>query len=721
MNNYNSLINSKSLYLRAHAFNPINWQEWNQENLKKALIEDKMIFLSIGYYSCYWCHVMEKEVFQDKEVSDILNKYFISIKVDKEEMPEIDNYYINFMYFINGHAGYPANFILTPNLDPFLSFTYLNKSQFKNLILNAIDFFYNQKDRVYEISKEISKNVSLFFNSKFNVFSLDKIRIEAVLEKIDKLFYSNLDINGGFNDSPKFPPHQILEYLLNKFEKVKSDKIYMMFSLTLDKMMTGGIYDHIDFGFYRYSVDNKWLVPHFEKMLYDNAYLLFLYTKAFTLTNNWYYFIVAYEIWEFLKREFLIIDNPIESAFVSSTSAISYIDSDKFEEGAYYLFTLDEIKSVLNNDELSFFKEYYDFEIENFYNFHTNYKGIIITKNSFEPDFYTYLKLNQIKSKLREYRKKRYKLIKDTKVITSWNLILSLCLLKAFNELNDYLNYYKFIFSKDINNNDNLKNIIYNIKEEFKIFAIKIVNFILNNLFKNDKLYHVYYDELKQSNYLLLEDYSHLLLNLVEQKRILKDIQLDNFQNLRISYDLDFLIDRLKNDILNYFYKDGILYDNFYINKDDFGIVKKLNSVSFLDSSISSNLSVFLNSFYYLDKQVFFNVLSNYFELIEVYPLSCGSLCNSASLFLFDSNFYYNYKFINNVIFINNKKYQVKNFKINQLKLDLDFEKLNDNCYYVKFDKNLDKNQLNDLSKLDLIFDICSDNECYNSKVVIFI
>ncbi len=708
MNNYNSLINSKSLYLKAHASNPINWQEWNEENIKKALIENKMIFLSIGYYSCYWCHVMEKEVFQDKEISNILNEYFINIKVDKEEMPEIDSYYINCMYLINNHAGYPANFILTPTLEPFISFTYLNKSQFKNLILNAIDFFYNQNEKVYEISKEIVKNISYFFNSKFNNSSLDKITIESVLEKIDKLLYSNLDINGGFNESPKFPPHQILEYLLNRFEKVKSEKIYTMFSLTLDKMMTGGIYDHIDFGFYRYSVDNKWLVPHFEKMLYDNAYLLFIYTKAFTLTNNWYYFIIAYEIWEFLKEEFLIIDNLNESAFISSTNAISYIDSDKFEEGAYYLFNINEIKSVLNNDELSFFKEYYDFETENFYNFHTKYKGIIITKNSFEPDFNTYLKLNHIKSKLREYRKNRYKLIKDTKIITSWNLILSLNLLRAFNELDDYLNYYKFVFSESFDNN--LKELIYKLKEEFKIFSIKIVNFVLNKLFKNDKLFHVYYDELKQSNYLLLEDYSHLLLNLVEQKRILKNIE-------SLEYNLDFLIKKLKNDILNYFYKDGILYDNFYINKNDFEVIKKLNSVSFLDSAITSNLSVFLNSFYYLDKQVFFNVLSNYFDLIEVYPLSCSSICNSASLFLFDANFYYNYKLINNLLFVNNQKYQVKNFKIKELNLDLNFEKLNDNSYYIKFDKN----QLNKLSKLNLVFDICSDKECINSKIVIFI
>jgi uncharacterized protein YyaL (SSP411 family) len=368
---YNSLKFSKSLYLKSHCLNPINWYEWKEDILKKAIDEDKMIFLSIGYYSCYWCHVMEQEVFNDKNIAESLNKYFISIKVDKEEMPEIDSYYINSMYLINGYAGYPANFILTPSLKPFLAFTYLPKNQFENLIVNAIDLFYNQKQKVYDIADEIVNNISLFFNSKFKTTNLNKQEIESILEKIDKLFYSNLDIYGGFNDKPKFPPHQILEYLLTRFEKVKSKNIYTMFSLTLDKMILGGIYDHIDFGFYRYSVDNTWTVPHFEKMLYDNSYLLFLYTKAFALTNNWYYFNVFTEIWEFLKREFLIINNSYESAFISSTSAISYIDKDKFEEGAYYLFNYNEIKSILTNDEISFFKQYYDIETQNFYNFHT--------------------------------------------------------------------------------------------------------------------------------------------------------------------------------------------------------------------------------------------------------------------------------------------------------------------------------------------------------------
>jgi uncharacterized protein YyaL (SSP411 family) len=730
---YNSLKFSKSLYLKSHSLNPINWYEWKEDILKKAIDEDKMIFLSIGYYSCYWCHVMEQEVFNDKNIAELLNKYFISIKVDKEEMPEIDSYYINCMYLINGYAGYPANFILTPSLKPFLAFTYLPKNQFENLIINAIDLFYSQRQKVYDIADEIVNNISLFFNSKFKTTNLNKQEIESNLEKIDKIFYSNLDIYGGFNDKPKFPPHQILEYLLTRFEKVKSKNIYTMFSLTLDKMMVGGIYDHIDFGFYRYSVDNTWTVPHFEKMLYDNSYLLFLYTKAFALTNNWYYFNVFTEIWEFLKREFLIINNPYESAFISSTSAISYIDKDKFEEGAYYLFNYNEIKSILSSDEISFFKQYYDIETENFYNFHTKYKGTIITKINFEDNYYTYLKLNQIKTKLREYRKSRYQLLKDTKIITSWNLILSLYLIRSYKELNDYLIYSEFI-DNELNNNNQLNNTIKEIankiKEEFKNYSLKIITFILNNLFKDNKLYHVYYDnEVKESNYILLEDYALLLLNLIEIKRILKDHEaLKKIKNLENLGNIDLLIIKFKNDILNYFYKNKTLYDNFYFdnlnrnynNSTNLEALKLINSCTFLDSSISSNLSFFLNSFYYLDKKIFLEVLSNYIELINLYPLSCGSLLYNILLFLFDYNMNYNYRLINNLLFVDNPNYEIKNIKV--LKFSLDYKKLSKNCYHIDFNKEKIIKELNlkDENKISLNFDICNDRECYYSKILIY-
>jgi uncharacterized protein YyaL (SSP411 family) len=697
MNNFNSLINSKSLYLKSHALNPINCFEWNEDILKSALDQNKMIFLSIGYYSCYWCHVMEKEVFNHKDVADILNEYFINIKVDEEESPEIDSYYINCMYLMNGYAGYPANFILTLNLKPFVSFTYLPKNQFKNLILNVIDFFYNQKDKVYEIANDITKNISLFFNSKFKNSVLDYEILELNLEKIDRILYSNLDINGGFSDKPKFPPHQILEYLLTKFEKVKNKDIYTMFSLTLDKMMLGGIYDHIDFGFYRYSVDNTWTIPHFEKMLYDNSYLLFIYAKAFTLTNNWYYFTVFYEIWDFLKREFLIIDEDNESAFISSTNAITYINKDEFEEGAYYLFNYNEIKSVLDNNELNLFKEYYDFDNGNFYNFHSN--KIIITKNNFEPDFDTYIKLNQIKIKLRDYRKKRYNLLKDTKIIASWNLILSLYLIRAYKELNDYLIYYKYLDTKI---DENIIKILYKIKEEFKLYSIKIVNFILNRMFKDNKLYHVYYDDLKISNYLLLEDYVSLLLNLVEQKRIFK-----NLNDLNINV----LISNIKDQILKYFYKNDVLYDNFYLND-----LNNLNTVSFLDSAITSNLSMFLNAFYYIDRKIFIQTLSNYLDLINLYPLSCFSLAYNVLLFLFNYNLNYNFKLIDKILFIANHYFEIK---INNEFLDL--KKIDSNCYFVFINKIKEYLKENNLDKLDLKIDICNDRECYSNKLIVWL
>ena len=340
----NLLIKEKSPYLLQHAYNPVQWHAWGEEAFEKARLEDKPIFLSVGYSTCHWCHVMEKESFEDDEVAEIMNRIFVSIKVDREERPDIDHIYMTACQMMTGSGGWPLTIIMTHERQPFFSGTYFPKHTQQGRIglidlSERIEFIWrNERAKIEETTGNIISALSQSIED-----SSGDILDSAVLGTCHENFSQRFDHkHGGFSDAPKFPtPHNLL-FLLRYWKRSGEDTALQMVTRTLDKMRLGGIYDHVGFGFHRYSTDAKWLVPHFEKMLYDQAMLAIAYTEAYQATGNPDYMKTTDEIFEYVFRDL----TSKEGAFYSAEDA----DSEGVE-GKFYLWTLDEIRGSLEKDE----------------------------------------------------------------------------------------------------------------------------------------------------------------------------------------------------------------------------------------------------------------------------------------------------------------------------------------------------------------------------------
>jgi uncharacterized protein len=302
---YNHLKGEKSPYLIQHSKNPVDWYPWSEEAFIKAEKEDKPIFLSIGYSTCHWCHVMEHESFEDPELAELLNKYFVSIKVDREERPDIDSIYMTACQIMTGTGGWPLTIIMTHDKKPFFAGTYFPRESgfgnigLKDLILNVQDIWNENRKDALKSSDQIFRALN-----EMSVTAKGKILDVSILEKTyDQLFKIFDPENGGFGDFQKFPTPHNLMFLLRYWKRTGNKHAMDMVTKTLDSMAQGGIYDHIGFGFHRYSVDKYWLVPHFEKMLYDQALISMLLTEAFQATGNLEYKKVAEEVYEYVLRD----------------------------------------------------------------------------------------------------------------------------------------------------------------------------------------------------------------------------------------------------------------------------------------------------------------------------------------------------------------------------------------------------------------------------------
>lgn len=339
----NRLAYEKSPYLLQHKDNPINWYPWGEEALQKSKEEDKPIFLSIGYSTCRWCHNMNRESFQDEEVAEILNKYFIPIKVDREERPDLDKVYIYFAEALTGYAGWPLTVFLTPDKIPFYAGTYFPKRSQNNRIglielLNKIkDLWKERKEEIIKDSNNILEEVDKSFN-RIRKGNIDEDIFYRTYKELENSFDETY---GGFTKEPKFPLPQYILYLLIYGWNLNNEKALKMAEFTLESMYKGGLFDHVGFGFYRYSTDKKWLVPHFEKMLYDNALLGIAYTKAYEITKEPLYREVAESIYKFALSELLSGKGGFYSALDAETEG---------EEGKYYIFTYDEIVNLLGEE-----------------------------------------------------------------------------------------------------------------------------------------------------------------------------------------------------------------------------------------------------------------------------------------------------------------------------------------------------------------------------------
>ncbi len=415
----NRLINEKSPYLLQHAYNPVDWYPWSEEAFSKAKTEDKPIFLSIGYSTCHWCHVMERESFEDEETARILNDGFVAVKVDREERPDLDRIYMTACQAMTGQGGWPLTVIMMPDKKPFFAGTYFPEKAkwglpgLAEILLQILEIWENDRGRVMQAGERVVEAV----RSWGGTFKEGKLT-EKTLHRAFKQLRARFDgQHGGFGAAPKFPAPHNLKFLLRYWKRSGEQEALSMVEKTLQSMYQGGIYDHIGFGFARYATDEKWLVPHFEKMLYDNALLALAYIEAYQATGNEFYARAAREIFTYVRRDM----TAPEGGFYSAEDA----DSEGVE-GKFYVWTPAEIKKVLGEREGAIYCRLYDITPEG------NFEGYSIPNLSREtpesaaarcgmaPEELAAL-AEALRKKLFAAREKRVHPFKDDKILTSWN------------------------------------------------------------------------------------------------------------------------------------------------------------------------------------------------------------------------------------------------------------------------------------------------------------
>ncbi len=491
----NRLIKEKSPYLRQHAYNPVNWYPWSEEAFEKAKKEDKPIFLSIGYSTCHWCHVMEKESFEDEEIANILNENYVAIKVDREERPDIDSVYMTVCQMITGSGGWPLTIIMTPDKEPFFAGTYFPKESLygrpglKDILLRIARFWKEDREKILRTAKKV---INVLSQSEEESFAGDKLEENTLHKGFTELFNTYDEVYGGFGNAPKFPiPHNLM-FLLRYYRRTKNEVALEMVKHTLTKMRLGGIWDHVGFGFHRYSTDKEWLLPHFEKMLYDNALLMMTYAETYQVTEDQFFAQVAEDIAEYLKRDML---SP-EGAFYSAEDA----DSEG-EEGKFYTWTLKELEEILTFEELKIALKIYGIDEEgNFLEEATRKRtgrNILYMKKTLEeyaqelkiePDVLKQ-KIEEIRRKLFTKREKRVRPLRDEKVLTDWNGLA----IAGFAKVGVALGRKDFIDT-----------------------AQRCADFILENMFDEDgRLLHRYKDG-SADIHAFLEDYAFLIWGLTE-------------------------------------------------------------------------------------------------------------------------------------------------------------------------------------------------------------
>lgn len=534
----NELINEKSPYLLQHAHNPVNWYPWCNAAFSKAKNENKPIFLSIGYSTCHWCHVMEKESFEDIQIANMLNDNFISIKVDREERPDIDSIYMSACQTLTGSGGWPLTLFLDHYQRPFFAGTYFPKySTFQHIglmsILEKIKYSWlNNKEKILDTSSDIThaiKELSITTNSQDIDANIQDIVFKDFISIFDTTY-------GGFGNSTKFPMPTNLFFLLRYYHRIDDEKALLMVTHTLECMYRGGIYDHIGFGFSRYATDKKWLVPHFEKMLYDNALLSLIYTETFQITKNKLFAQVANDTLTYLIRDMM---SPI-GGFYSAEDA----DSEDIE-GKFYVWKYDEIINILGETEGKKFCDQYNITKKGNFN-GKNIPNLITTTDT--------TVINNAINKLFEYRNKRIHPHKDDKILTGWNGLMIVSLSVAGR-----------IFKN----------------EKYIETAKQTVDFIYNNLIDSDGRLLARYRNGNSSILSYAEDYSFLIWGLIE-------LYETTFDSIYLQKALD-----LNKELIKYFWDEkssglflyGIDSDQLIIRPKEIydGVLPSANSVSTLN------------------------------------------------------------------------------------------------------------------------------------------
>lgn len=483
----NHLIDENSPYLLSHAHNPVNWYPWGDEALERARKENKPIFLSIGYAACHWCHVMERESFEDENCAAILNEHFIAIKVDREQRPDLDRIYMAFTTAITGGGGWPMSVWLTPELKPFYAGTYFppvasyGRPSFMDLLTQIAAAYRDDPKGIADQATQLFAQVSRRFESRMTKSSLSRDMLTSAVQNLRGNFD---DLYGGFGDRPKFPHAVELSLFLRYFQQ-SGDSVYLRDARkALDGMANGGIFDHLRGGFARYSTDRRWLVPHFEKMLYDNSLLIPLYVDAYQITGEERYRDVVRRSLDWLLAE-MIDDNG---------GIYSTLDADsEGEEGKFYVWSEREIIHVLGNEDAALFNRFYNvtlqgnFENHNILNIDKNSERV--RQESGRDDFDQFLA--ECRAKLLKERSKRVRPATDDKILASWNGLALTALCKGYQVTGD---------------------------KRYLEAAVNNATFVQEQLYQNGKLTHSY-REGRRSDGEFLEDYAYYtqgLLNLYE-------------------------------------------------------------------------------------------------------------------------------------------------------------------------------------------------------------
>ena len=479
-NRMNKLSNEKSLYLKQHSTNPVDWMPWNQSALKLAYEQNKLLIISVGYSSCHWCHVMEEETFSDEQAAEIMNSKFINIKVDREERPDIDELYMKSLVLMTGSGGWPMNIIALPDGSPIWGGTYLPKENWIT-VLNQISDLYNERyDDVLEYSVKLKEGLS---PKKIINYEIKESELFSKIRGASDFAYKSLDTdNGGLKSNQKFHLPSLIDFFQKGSYHFKERKYLEFTDLTLKNIAYGGINDHVDGGLHRYTVDSIWHIPHFEKMLYDNAQMLSVFSRAYKRNNDKVYKKLIDDIFDFLENN-LTGDNGL---IFSSISAVTEIGKNKIE-GDYYVWDKDEIKDILQED-FDLFKEYFNLNQDGLWE-----KNKYVLKRINDDDFFTKkynISSKKLKSvisesiiKLRKSKQKRGKPIIDKKVLTAWNALTAIGMSNAFQSTGEK----KFIEK-----------------------AVDVVSAIEENLINNDLTVKRSLS-ISNENILFLEDYSYLI------------------------------------------------------------------------------------------------------------------------------------------------------------------------------------------------------------------
>ncbi|MDH7463759.1 thioredoxin domain-containing protein [Chitinophagaceae bacterium 26-R-25] len=592
MSKPNHLATETSPYLLQHAYNPVEWFPWSDEALQKAKEENKPILVSIGYSACHWCHVMEKESFENEETAAIMNEYFVNIKIDREERPDIDQVYMDAVQAMTGSGGWPLNVFLTPDGKPFYGGTYYppqqhyNRPSWTDVLHGVANAWHNKRQEVLQQAENLTGYIE-----QSNTFGHDQAEQNFTHERAATIFTNIMKqadtLEGGFGKAPKFPQTFSIQYLLKYYHFYKDEAALKQALLSLDKMIYGGIYDQLGGGFARYSTDAEWLAPHFEKMLYDNALLLITMAEAYQLTKNELYIETIDHTMAFITRELLSPENGFYAA----------LDADsEGEEGKFYVWSKKEVEEVLGADADLFCKFYDITETGNWE--HTNILRIKTSVDDFSQKHKIDLpvlkeKLKEGRAQLLNAREKRVRPGLDDKILLNWNALMNTACCKIYAATG---------------------------KEEYKELALKNVNFLLQAFLQDENLFHTYKNGHAKIP-AFLDDYAYLIQALIN----LQEITGDTSYLIKAKELTAHVLDNFSEAETGLFYFTGSQQKDIIVRKKEI-----------YDAALPSGNAVMISNLYYLavvfDVQLWHErcnkALGTLVKMCENYPTSFGVWCD---------------------------------------------------------------------------------------------